>query len=61
MTREEREQFVRNVIDTINFDDVRHTGFDAQVGKIVDRWEEDADQIWDRGADAGRDGYVPSD
>lgn len=56
MTREEREQFVREAIDVVR---QRWTARSAEdvVRVIVDKWEEDVDAAFQRGIYAEQERY----
>ena len=48
MTREERERFIRNTIAEFGFDK-------DGVRRIVDKWEDDSDEAFQRGVYAGQE------
>lgn len=51
MTREDREAFVGNIIATTG---AHGAALDAIVSVIVNRWTDDADEVFDRGISEGR-------
>ena len=48
VTREERERFIRNTIAEFGFDK-------DGVRRIVDKWEDDSDEAFQRGVYAGQE------